>query len=237
MARSSLENVSAVDEAQAVRDFDSPTTLVQNSSPLRGEPTPPQWSGTNVDRWASFARFAEDVRGGLVPGYVNVVHYDNEAWGETPLGEQRHPGYYEMRFCDLAHRHGWSCYTGPAQDLCGVLAHPAGERYAQCYIRLNLAGKAARYADIVDIQAQALEVKGAKAYSNFLRRAADQARTANPKVIVLGNITPSPRGIAVSARSMLACARRSLPYVSGFYTTVNADDGAAMVSFLKLLDR
>lgn len=236
MARSSLEHVSAVDPGQAARDFDSVNTLVQNSSPLSDRSTPPGWASKETDRWASFAQFAADVGQGAVPGFVKVVHYDNEAWPETPVSEQLHPAYYERRFCELAHRQGWLCYTGPGQDLCGVIAHPAGETYAQCYLGQNLAGKAARYADVVDIQAQALEAKGARAYASFLRRAAAQARAANPEVLVLGNIAPSPSERTISARSMYACAKAALPYVSGFYTTVGSGDGETMVSFLKLLD-
>lgn len=236
MARSSLENVASADAGQAARDFNTPSTLIQNSSPLREDPAPSGWDVASTDRWSSFSQFAADVRAGLVPGYVKVVHYDNEAWPETPPSEQRHPGYYQRRFCGLAHSHGWRCYTGPAQDLCGVLSHPAGETYAECYLDLGLAGKAARHADVIDIQAQALEVRGARAYGNFVRRAAAQARAANPEVTVLGNIAASPTGNHVSPRRMLACARAALPYVSGFYTTVNSGDGETMVRFLHLLD-
>lgn len=236
MARSSLENVASADAGRAATDFDTPTTLIQNSSPLREDPAPAGWDAASTDRWGSFAQFAADVRAGLVPSYVKVVHYDNEAWAETPPEEQLHPGYYQRRFCGLAHSQGWRCYTGPAQDLCGVLAHPAGETYAECYLDLELAAKAARYADVIDIQAQALEVRGARVYGNFVRRAAAQARAANPDVTVLGNIAASPTGNRVSPRKMLACAHAALPYVSGFYTTVNSSDGEAMARFLELLD-
>lgn len=236
MAVSSLENVTEIDERQAARAFDSPNTLIQNSPPLTREPAPAGWQSTSTERWASFARFAADVRGDQVPGYVKAVHYDNEAWAETPVGEQRHPGSYERRFCGLAHSHGWSCLTGPGQDLCGVLAHPAHERYAQCYLHLALAAKAARYADIVDIQAQALEARGARAYASFVGRAAAQARAANPEVMVLANLAPSPGAATISPSTMFACAHAVLPHVDGFYTTVNEGDGETMVSFLQLLD-
>ncbi len=236
MARSSLEHVSSANPSEAKRQFDSPSTLVQNSPPLRQRPTPAGWNSSNTERWASFAAFAADVRTAAVPSYVTVVHYDNEAWSQTPLGEQRRPGYYERRFCSVAHSNGWRCYTGPGQDLCGVLDHSRDETYAQCYLSLDLAGEAARYADVIDIQAQTLEGRGARTYGNFIRRAAAQARATNPKVVVLGNIAPSPDGRAVSAQRMTACARAALPYVSGFYTTVGNGEGATMVEFLKLLE-
>ena len=236
MARSSLEHVSSADPVRAELDLDSPDTLVQNASPLDQNPTPTNWSTSSTEVWTSFARFAADVRAGTVPGYVRVAHYDDEAWAGTPLAEQRRPGYYQRRFCDLAHANDLDCYTGPAQDLCGVLDHPAHETYARCYLDLDLAGKAARYADVVDIQAQALEPRGARAYGTFLRRAAAQAHAANPDAIVLGNLAPSPGEATVPPSALAACARAALPYVSGFYVTVNAGEGEAMVAFLRLLD-
>jgi hypothetical protein len=236
MARSSLEHIEAVDPARAQRNFDDPRTLVQNDPPLPADPVPAGWRATRTERWGSYARFAADVGAGSVPSFVSVVHYDNESWSQTPLAEQMHPAAYERKFCSLAHRNGWRCYVGPGQDLCGVLAHPREDDYARCYLDLNLAGQAARYADVIDIQAQALEPRGARAYGNFLRRAAAQARAANPNVVVLGNLSLSPDGQAVSAQRLFRCARASLPYVSGFYATVAGGEGEAMVELLKLLE-
>ena len=236
MARSSLEHLiaAAPDEAQAA--FDSPDTMVQNDPPLSRDPSPPGWSSSRAERWTSFGAFRTAVEESAVPSMVQVVHYDNEAWSQTPRREQRRPALFEHRFCTLAHAEGWSCYTGPGQDLCGVIDHPAGETYAQCYLDQDLAGKAARYADVIDIQAQALEPRGARAYGNFVRRAAKQARAANPDVVVLGNIAASPSGSAVSAAAMYRCAKAALPYVSGFYTTVSAADGATSADFLRRLE-
>lgn len=235
MARSSLEHLIAADPTQARAAFDSPDTMVQNDPPLSSDPSPRGWSSSRTERWTSFAAFRAAVEEGTVPSMVQVVHYDNEGWSQTPLREQRHPGIFEKRFCGLAHANGWSCYTGPGQDLCGVISHPAGETYAQCYLDENLAGKAARYADVIDIQAQALEARGARAYGNFVRRAAAQAKAANPDVVVLGNIAASPDGATVDAEAMYACAKAALPYVSGFYTTVSAADGPTTATFLRRL--
>jgi hypothetical protein len=236
MAGSSLEHLIAADPTQARAAFDSPDTMVQNDPPSSRDPSPRGWSTSRTERWASFAAFRAAVEGGAVPAMVQVVHYDNESWSQTPLREQRHPGVFEKRFCDLAHANGWSCYTGPGQDLCGAISHPAGETYAQCYLDENLAGKAARYADVIDIQAQALEPRGARAYGHFVRRAAAQAKAANPDVVVLGNISASPDGATVDAAAMYSCAKAALPYVSGFYTTVSAADGSITASFLRHLD-
>jgi len=206
---------------------------VQNDPPLLDDPTPAGWSSTSTEHWTSFHRFALDVAAGDVPSYVNAVHYDNESWSQTPLAEQRHPGAYQRRFCELAHEHGWACITGPGQDLCGVVSHPRGETYAQCYLDLDLAGKAARFADVVDLQAQALEARGARAYSHFVRRAARQARAANPGVVVLGNLSPSPSGGAVTAERLAACAKAALPYVDGFYLTIPAGEAGPVAEAMR----
>jgi hypothetical protein len=235
MARSSLEHLIEAAPAQARAAFDSPDTMIQNDPPLDRDPSPPGWSSSRAERWTSFAAFRAAVEEGAVPSMVQVVHYDDEAWSQTPLREQRRPGFFERRFCSLAHANGWSCYTGPGQDLCGVIDHPDGETYARCYLEENLAGMAARHADVIDIQAQALEPRGARVYGNFVRRAAAQAKAANPDVVVLANITASPAGTEVGAAAMYRCANAALPYVSGFYTTVGAAEGARSAEFLRRL--
>lgn len=237
MARSSLEHLSAVDPVVTREQVDAPGALVQNDPPLLEDPTPSGWSSTSTEHWTSFEAFAQDVLAGAVPSYVEAVHYDAESWSQTPLGEQLHPAAYQRRFCGLAHEHGWTCLTGPGQDLCGVLAHPRGENYAHCYLDLDLAGKAARYADIVDLQAQALESRGARLYANFIHRASGQARAANPDVAVLANLSPSPSGGAVSAQLLAACARAARPYVDGYYLTVPAGEAAPVVQAMRAVAR
>jgi hypothetical protein len=235
MARSSLEHLLAVSPALTRHDLDTPGAIVQNDPPLERDPVPQGWQGSRTERFASFAAFRAAVAEGAIPAFVGTVHYDDEDWPETPVGEQRRPGLYAARFCALAHANGWSCYTGPGQDLCGVISHPAGETYARCYLAEDLAGKAARHAEVIDIQAQSLETRGPRAYAGFIRRAAAEARAANPDVVVLGDITASPEGIPVDLGRLLRCAKAALPYVSGFYTTVSAADAPATAALLRRL--
>jgi hypothetical protein len=235
MARSSLEHLVEASPAVARHDFDTAETMVQNDPPLARDPAPRGWRSSRTERWTSFAAFRRAVRSGSIPAFVQVVHYDDEAWSQTPLREQRRPGLYMRRFCALAHSGGLGCYTGPGQDLCGVISHPAGETYAQCYLGEDLAAKAARHADVIDIQAQSLESRGARAYGDFIRRAAAQALAANPEVTVLANIAASPGGAELDADQLYRCAKAALPYVSGFYTTVSASDGPTTAAFLRRL--
>lgn len=235
MARSSLENLAAPDDAVAASHLNSARTIVQSDPPPK-DPRPDGWSVSRAEHWTSYAAFARAVAAGEVPSYIETVHYDNESWSQTPAGEQLHPAATERRFCALAHAHGWSCLTGPGQDLCGVLAHPHGDNYAHCYLDLDLAGDAARDADIVDIQAQALEPRGPRAYANFVRRAAAQARAANPDVRVLGNLSPSPDGTSVPTREIYRAARAALPYLDGYYLTVTEGNGVRMMAVVSQLE-
>jgi hypothetical protein len=233
MARSSLEHLSAVDAGIAREEVDAPGAFVQNDPPLLDDPTPAGWSSTSTEHWTSFRSFASDVEAGEVPSYVKAAHYDDESWSQTPLAEQLHPAAYQQRFCELAHEHGWTCVTGPGQDLCGVVPHPRGDTNARCYLDLDLAGKAARFADVVDLQAQALEARGARTYSRFVRRTARQARAANPAVVVLGNLSPSPGGGPVTAARLAACAKAALPYVDGFYLTIPAGEAEPVAEAMR----
>jgi hypothetical protein len=235
MARSSLENLSAPTSDAAASHLDSARTIVQ-SDPPASDPRPEGWTVSRAEHFTSYATFLAAAEADEIPGYIETVHYDNESWSQTPLVEQHRPGLYEKKFCSLAHSHGWSCLTGPGQDLCGVLDHPQGDDYAHCYLDLDLAGKAARSADVVDIQAQALEPRGERAYSNFIRRAAAQARAANPDVRVLGNLSPTPNGTTVSTQGIYRAARAALPYVDGFYVTATDDTGVRMMAVVSQLE-
>jgi hypothetical protein len=237
MARSSLEHLSAVDPTVAREEVDVPGALVQNDPPLREDPAPAGWSSINTEHWTSFAKFARNVAAGDIPAYVEAVHYDDESWTQTPLREQLHPAAYQRRFCGLAREHGWICVTGPGQDLCGKLAHPHGETHAQCYLDLDLAGDAARYADIVDLQAQAVEPRGPRAYAHFIRSAARQAHAANPDVVVLGNLSPSPSDGVVPDELLAACARAARPFVDGYYVTVPAAEAASVAQAMRAVAR
>jgi hypothetical protein len=235
MAASSAQNLQGSTAYPSA--LDQPNVLLQGSDPLSGSPVPSGWVSLPEERWTSEAQFATDVAAGTIPAYVKVVHYDNENWAETPLEEQQQPGLYMRLFCQTAHQHHWLCATGPGRDLCPV-AYPSfkGTNTA-CYLANNLAGQAAEYADFTDIQGQGLETDGTTAYANFIDTAADQARSANPAIIALGNLSPMPNGSPVTADALNADAQAVCPSkVAGFYMTVTSAGAATAAQFFALFE-
>src|SRR5215469_7443166 len=238
-ASSSVANLAAVSPSLAAADPGAPGTLIQSTARITRNPVRPGYQSMPTERWASEARFAADVAAGAIPSYIQVAHYDNEKWSQTPLVEQQHPALYEMRFCQLAHAHGLLCATGPARDLCPV-AFPRSGSLDNCYLSNDLAGDAARYADYTDIQGQVNELRGTSAYAAFIASAAAQAKAANPRNITLGNLSATPAGRSVSPSAMSADARAAFgadaSHVAGFYLTITNAGAATTAQFLQLFN-
>ena len=93
--------------------------------------------------------------------------------------------------------HGLLFLTAPGVDLVTVLAPENRTTPYDAYLRLGIAADAARYADVVDIQAQGSE-RDTTFYANFVVQAAAQARQANPNVLVLAGISTNPSGQQVT---------------------------------------
>jgi len=81
---------------------------------------------------------------------------------------------------------------------------------------LGVAGAAARYADVYDIQAQGSEADPA-AYVGFVRAAAAQARGANSTVEVLAGIATNPSGSRETAEVMLRAVLATRSVVAGYW--------------------
>jgi Tfp pilus assembly protein PilV len=154
----------------------------------------------------------------LAPG-VRAILYDDENWPLTSVSEQRDPDSAQAQAASLARAHGLQLIAAPATDLSRVLA--PGERGYDAYLRLNLAGGAARSADVVDIQAQGSE-SDAATYTDFVRRAAAQARAANPKVVVLAGISTNPSGRHVTADQLRAAIAATSSTVDGYWLNIPA---------------
>jgi hypothetical protein len=94
-----------------------------------------------------------------------------------------------------------------------------GERRYEAYLRLGIAATAARYADVFDIQAQGFE-RNPERYADFVRRAAAQARQANPRVVVLAGISTQPSGQDVSADDILNAIAATRDVVDGYWFNI-----------------
>ncbi len=242
-ANSSVANLAAVNRAAralAVADFGARGTLIQATAVISKNPVPAGYRSLPTERWTSEARFAAAAKAGRIPRYIRVVHYDNEAWGQTPVAEQHHPALYEREFCQVAHAHGLLCVTSPGRDLCQVAFPRTSGTLNHCYLVHDMAGAAARYANYIDIQGEVNELHGTAVYKAFIARAASQARAANPRIIALGNLNATPDGRSVSAAAMNADARAvfgtGASQVAGFYITIENGGARTTARFLQLFE-
>src|SRR6266849_6951484 len=80
---------------------------------------------------------------------LKALGADVERWPFTPLWQQQHPVRAIRVICRIAHAAGEQCIAAPALDLFG--GQPA--RYLASGVT-----RAARYADVWEIQAQSLEL-------------------------------------------------------------------------------
>jgi hypothetical protein len=182
------------------------------------EDLPAAWGALPVRTYTSYAALKRALEAGAIGPSVRAIMYDNEAWRFTPPAEQRDPATYTRLAARLVHEHGLLFIAAPAVDLTRVLA-PGPERRYDAYLRLGIAGSAARFADVFDIQAQGSEM-GEAVYSSFVERAAAQARAANPKVIVIAGISTNPSGQRVTAATILHAIDATKHFVDGYWLNV-----------------
>jgi hypothetical protein len=181
---------------------------------------PPGWNAVPLTSFKSFGAIRSALQmGGLGPE-VKGVMYDYERWRFTPEEEQRNPAGYVKEAADLVHAKSLLFLTAPAVNLVTVMA-PAEDRNRLCdtYLRLGIAADAARYADVVDIQAQRFE-RDTELYARFVRQAAAQARQANPKVVVLAGISTQPIGQQVTADDILRAIAATRDVVDGYWFNI-----------------
>jgi hypothetical protein len=198
------------------------------------DPHAPAPTGTPVARYRSFAAFEADVHAGSVHKAFRWVMYDPESWPDTPRAEQADPCAAMQSFGQLAHSLGYRVILTPARDLALVPGttnqRQAGEDISAWYLRTGIAACAARFADVVDIQAQALTLDHG-AYARFVTTAAGQVSGANPYAVRLAGVST----VYGSAGQMAAAAQAV--QVDGYWLNVPGPnpDFAKAVAFLKLM--
>lgn len=219
LAQSSLSNLMSTDSAVAKRVFDHPYVYI-TARPGASDPVPRSWHSVPTVNFKSYAAFSAAVSSGTMPSWTKAVLYDPEAWSQTPFNEQRNVGYYMQQFCRLAHSHQWQAIVTPGTDLMNIYPKLPGETNPQAFIRHNIAGAAARYADVSEAQSQAIETNPG-AYNWFLTRAHAQAMAANPRVVFLGGLTANILGTTASADVMYHAALSVTKVVDGFFLNVS----------------
>jgi len=180
---------------------------------------PVEWDAIAFVSFAKFDAMREGLRNGKVGPEIRGVMYDYEKWQFTPQEEQANPAPYIKKAADLVHARGLLFLTAPALNLVSVMAPQSGVRKYETFLRLGLAAEAARYADVFDIQAQGFE-RNPELYADFVRRAAEQARAANPKVEVLAGLSTQPSGQEVTADEILNCIAATRDVVDGYWFNI-----------------
>jgi hypothetical protein len=204
--------------ADSSRLLDGARPFVMRSRAL-GE-VPPGWQAVPLRSFKSFDEIRTAVEADALSHEVKGVLYDYEKWRFTPAEEQQNPVRYVKQAADLVHARGLLFVTAPAVDLVPILA-PESDRRRQddTYLQLGLAGDAARYADVFDIQSQRFE-RDTERYANFVRAAAAQARQANPKVLVLAGVSTQPGGHEVTADDILRAIQATRDFVDGYWFNI-----------------
>lgn len=179
----------------------------------------PGVSAEPVVTFASAAALTAAVSGGRLAAGTYGVLYDPEAWSYTPLAEQRDPVGAASRAAAAAHAHGLRLIVTPALNLGTVLSPGAKGPRWRTFLSLRLAGRLARVADVIEVQAQSLE-RDAGTYASFVRAAASQARTANPAVSVLAGLSTNPPGAPVDGSQLAAAVGASRSAVAGYWLNI-----------------
>jgi hypothetical protein len=168
--------------------------------------------------FTSYASMKSAFASGSVPRGTRAILYDNEDWPLTPVQEQKDPAKYEQLAAELVHAHHMMFVSTPATTLTDILAPGVTPHYA-AYLKLHIAADAARYADVIDIQAQGSEAT-LSSFVPFIKAAAAQARQANRRVIVLAGLSTNPSGHKVTGADLIAAAQAVLPFVNGFWLNI-----------------
>jgi hypothetical protein len=84
---------------------------------------------------------------------------------------------------------------------------------------LNLAGRLARRADVIELQAQSLE-RDNGLYATFVRTATSQAGAANPRISVLAGLSANPPGAPVDSQNLTAAIDATRSTVAGYWLNI-----------------
>ncbi len=183
---------------------------------------PPSWNVIPITPFQSFGAIKAALEQRTLAHDVKGVLYDYEKWAFTPEDEQLNPAGYVKRAADLVHARSLLFLTSPSANLVKVMAPETGKSDAEifdAYLRLGIASEAARYADVYVIQAQrALRTIGVCA--NFIQRAAEQARRANPGVELIAGISTNPLGRRVITDDLLRAIAATRDIVDGYWLNI-----------------
>ncbi len=227
--RKTIASISSADGALAQRVFRAPFAYALGGG--WGQAVP-------AEGYASFASFEEALARGAAPGRSDSVMYDPERWPFTGVKERKEPIRYMGAFARAAQQAGYELIEAPSPSLmlvpgasCGVTA---GESEYSAFLRCGIPAHAAVGADIFDVQAQRLERYPSR-YGSFVAQAASQARSANPGIVILADLSTSP-GYPVTARMLYSAWKAVSGVADGIYLAIpQGRNPKAAVIFLGFL--
>jgi hypothetical protein len=169
-------------------------------------------------------------------GFTSVL-YDPEGWDATPLRERKDPVTAIRDFAALAHAHDLRVVVTPHQNLTTVAnarcAAGPDEPAADAFLRCDLMGQAAMYADVVETQAQEFE-RSPAIYRDFVEACATQARETNTDVDVIAGLSARA---GVTPAQLFAAWDAVRDVVDGYYLSIQDNDHVGVaLAFLRLVD-
>jgi hypothetical protein len=186
-----------------------------------GQPPLPGVVAEPVVTFASATALESAVDAGQLPPGTFGVLYDPEAWAFTPVAEQQNPVQAATAAAAVAHAHGIRLIVAPALDLTTVLTQGGQGPDWRQFLDLDLVGRLAKVADVVELQAQSLE-QDTSVYTAFVQAAAAQASAARPGIDLLAGLSTNPPGVPVEARQLTSAIQATRSLVDGYWLNVPA---------------
>jgi hypothetical protein len=181
-----IHQINQLDPATASHFFNTNTSFGTGPNST-GNPIGDGFSTNGVLVYTSYAQFASDLQNGAIGPNYKWVQYDPEMWAQTPVNEQQNPALYMKLFGQLAHANGYSVIEVPARDLAQVAGSACpqlpGENLDRWFVRCNIAGAAAPYADVFVLQDQ-VNTTNLTEFGYLYNTTRGQALAANPRVVV-----------------------------------------------------
>ena len=169
-------------------------------------------------------------------GFTSVL-YDPEAWEATPLRERKDPVTAIRDFASLAHEHDLRVVVTPHPNLTTVpnarCAAGPDESATDAFLRCDLMGRAAAYADVVESQAQQFE-RDPASYRAFVEACVAQAREANLDIEVIAGLSARA---GVTPEQLYAAWDATRDVVDGYYLSIQDNDHVPVaLAFLRMVD-
>ena len=167
--------------------------------------------------FTSFADFESKMPTETTSGAQYAV-FDDENWRYTPVAEQKNIDLYFQKFSNLAQQYGLKVIASPSPDLANALPRKTSSLYSD-YLSDTIAGSAAKWSDVFDIQAQGLQSDPQK-YAAFVSAVAKQAKEINPGIEVVASLSTNPSSRLVSPQTLLQDIQLTQGTVDGYWLNI-----------------